>query len=86
MDVTVDEVFMWRDHTGYMAKEVFGSHYVHVNAKTYEEIKARCVLQKADPNSLLAVPFNGFSIHIAEDVPDGILRPCDCGEGKHEPS
>lgn len=80
MDVTVDEVFSWRDHTGFMAKEVFGSHYAHVNAKTYEEIKSRCVMEKAEPNPLLPVPLNGFSIHIAEDVPDGILKACNCAE------
>lgn len=79
MDVTVDEVFKWRDLTGFMGREVFGRRGAHANAKTYEELKRRCDMVVPATDMLLPAGINSFSVHVAEDVPDGFLRPCDCG-------
>lgn len=83
MDVTVDEVFSWRERTGFMGREHFGRRGAHANSKTYEELKRRCdaVEKPSWPGySSLGVYLNSFNVHIDEEVPDGILKPCNCAE------
>ena len=90
-DVTIDEVFTWREEFGLKAKEAFGGWRVDVSPQTYSELKLRCdrVEREQDPffehiNSvylgLMPVPLNGISIHMVKpgDVPDGVLRGCAC--------
>lgn len=78
-DVTVDEIFTWREEFGLKAKEAFGSHNCYANNKTYADIKSRCdaIEQR---NEVWRIPFiemppmNGVIISIDDSVPDGILR------------
>ena len=41
-DVTIDEVFTWREEFGVKAKEAFESQYVDVSPQTYSDLKQRC--------------------------------------------
>lgn len=81
-DVTVDEVFTWRDDSdgtfALKAKDAFGSNHAYANNRTYAEIKERCdaiELRREDYRAPFDVlPINSFHIHIEDSVPDGILR------------
>lgn len=78
-DVTVDEIFTWREDFGLKAKESFGAHRCYANMKTYAEIKSRCdeIERKTQAwmNPFIETPpLNGVMIHIDDSVPDGILR------------
>ena len=41
-DVTIDEVFTWREEFGLKAKEAFGGWRVDVSPQTYSDLKQRC--------------------------------------------
>lgn len=86
-DVTIDEVFTWREEFGLKAKEAFGGWRVDVSPQTYLDLKQRCdrLEREADPffenvRSLMPVPLNGIQVHMvkAGEVPDGVLRACGC--------
>jgi hypothetical protein len=84
-DVSIEEVFTWRDEFGVKAKEAFGGWNVGVSPQTYSDLKQRCdrLDREVDPFfehvlSLLPVPLNGIRIHMVKtgEVPDGMLRGC----------
>jgi hypothetical protein len=86
-DVTIDEVFTWREEFGIKAKEAFGGWQVDVSPQTYSDLKDRCdqLDREADPffehiPSLSPVPLNGINVHMVKigEVPDGVLRACAC--------
>jgi hypothetical protein len=88
-DVSIEEVFTWREEFGVKAKEAFGGWRVDVSPQTYSELKQRCdrLDREADPffehiRSLMPVPLNGITVHVVKtgDVPDGVLRACGCGK------
>jgi hypothetical protein len=78
-DVTVDEIFTWKDDLALKAKEAFGGHHAYANEQTYGVIRSRCSENPATwPNWLQNIkPINSFQIHIDNSVPDGILRGKD---------
>lgn len=78
-DVTVDEIFTWREEFGLKAKEAFGSHNCYASMKTYADIKSRCdaIEQRNEVWRIPLVempPMNGITITVDDSVPDGILR------------
>lgn len=74
--VTVDEVFTWKERTGFLAFEAFGRRGAAlVNAKTWEEMKSRCDEVYVNTDLLGFGYLNSFDISISEDIPDGILQP-----------
>ena len=78
-DVSVDEMFTWKEEFGLKAKEDFGSHLCYVNMATYSDIKERCdVIEKRNEvwrNPLSEMPpWNGVTIEVDDSVPDGVLR------------
>jgi len=78
-DVSIDEMFTWKDEFGLKAKEAFGSHRCYVNMATYSDIKQRCdVIERYNelwrlPLAELA-PWNGVTIEVDDSVPDGVMR------------
>ena len=81
--VTVDELFAWREDFGLKAREAFGGHHCDVSPQTYADLKIKCdvVERKNDPFFDLvrpSVPFNGISVHIRDGVPDGVVVACEC--------
>jgi hypothetical protein len=88
-DVTIDEVFTWREEFGCKAKEAFGGWWADVSPQTFLDLKDRCYQldREQDPffermNPLTSpVPWNGVRIHMVRvgEVPDGVLRGCACG-------
>lgn len=88
-DVSIDEVFTWRDEFGAKAKEAFGGWFADVSPQTYSDLKQRCdrMDMEADPffehiRSLMPVPLNGITVHMVKtgEVPDGVLCACGCGK------
>lgn len=90
-DVSIDEVFTWREEFSVKAKEAFGGWRVDVSPQTYGELKRRCdqLEREVDPffehaRNLLPeqIPLNGIRIHMVKpgEVPDGMLRACGCGK------
>jgi hypothetical protein len=88
-DVSIEEVFTWRDEFGVKAKEAFGGWRVDVSPQTYSDLKQRCdrLDREADPffehiRSLTPVPLNGITVHMVKtgEVPDGVFRACGCGK------
>lgn len=77
-DVAIDEFFQWKDSLGIQARLHFGKGGAHVNAKTYGELKKRCDYIIPARYPLWVPVLNQLTVHVAEGVPDGILRPCDC--------
>jgi hypothetical protein len=74
--VTIDEVFLWREATAFIAGAVFGTKGAHCNPTTYEKLKARCHhVEFAD-----RVSINSFAVHTKPGVPDDLLEACRCGE------
>ena len=92
-DVSVDEVFTWREDFGAKAKEAFGGWHVDVSPQTFSDLKDRCdrVGREADPfferthsaGSFIPgpIPLNSIRLHMVKsgEVPDGVLRGCTCG-------
>lgn len=81
--VSIDELFSWREEIGQKAREHFGPRRMaHVSAGGYEEMKRRCdeVRQASMLDVLLPMRPYCLNVHIASDVPDGVLLPCDCRE------
>ena len=82
-DVSIEEVFTWKEEFGAKAKEAFGSHRCYVSMTTYSDIKERCdVIERRNeiwriPLSEMP-PLNGVTIEVDESVPDGILRGRQC--------
>lgn len=78
-DVTVDELFTWKEEFGLKAKEAFGSHRCYVNTATYSDIKQRCDVIEGQ-HEVWRLPFvdmppwNGVTIEVDDSVPDGVLR------------
>jgi hypothetical protein len=94
-DVPIDEVFTWKEEFGSKAKEAFGSDQVDVSPRTYSDLKQRCdmIEREIDPffehcRSLLPyeAPLNGIMIHMVRvgEVPDGVLRACQCIRDSNE--
>jgi hypothetical protein len=83
-DVSINEVFTWRDEFGLKAKEAFGGWRVDVSPQTYSELKQRCDRWFDSQNtlSLMPVPLNEITVHMVKtgEVPDGVLRACGCGK------
>ena len=73
-DVTVEELFTWKDELARKAKEAFGSHHAYVNKKTYDEIRDRCELRIPCQTVVFWQGSNSCHIHVDDSVPDGILR------------
>jgi hypothetical protein len=92
-DVTIDEVFTWREELGAKAQEAFGGWLVDASPQTFADLKARCDQKdrEIDPffrrgygeDGVIPAPtqLNAIRLHMvrAGDVPDGILRGCSCG-------
>jgi len=88
-DVPIDEVFTWREEFGLKAKEAFGGWRVDCSPQTYGELRDRCdrLDRELDPFFERAeiprpeVPLNEIVVHMvkAGEVPDGVLRGCQCG-------
>ena len=92
-DVTIDEVFTWREDFGVKAREAFGGQRVDVSPQTFSDLKVRCdrLDREFDPfferlRSLAPIPMNGITIHTVRqgEVPDGLLRGCTCGGGEQD--
>lgn len=85
-DVTVDEIFEWKDEFGFKAKETFGSHCCDASPKTFSDMKARCDVIASREIDILRVrhepPLNGIMIHMVPGIPDGFIVPCRCKETK----
>ena len=88
-DVTLDEVFTWREDFLNKAREAFGGLVADASPLTYGDLKSRCdkIDRGLDPFfediRSLAAPFNpGLQIHMVKPgvVPDGVLRRCACKE------
>jgi hypothetical protein len=79
--VTLDTVFSWKEKLGENALHWFGKRGAHCSAATYEEMKRRC---QRLVNASLWSTFGGLSVHVIDrwDVPDGVLRACDCDAAK----
>lgn len=90
-DVLLDEVFTWREDFGRKAKEAFGGPNCDVSPQTYSDLKLRCdkLDRELDPffehvRSLQSSPPPGaITVHMVKqgDVPDGVLRACQCRKG-----
>lgn len=85
-DVSIDEVFTWKEDLIPKAREAFGGLKCDVSPQTYSDLKVRCdkLDRGADPffehvRNLVSV--NGITIHMVKqgEVPDGVLRGCTCG-------
>ena len=74
-DVTVDELFSWRESFGCDSHTLLGGRG-YVNQKTYDEIKKRCdrVEQVAEWMAT-SKRFTDLEINVNEAVPDGLIRP-----------
>ena len=86
-DVTIDEMFTWREDMGRQAKEAFGSHVAYANSATYAEVKAKTDVVEKGSNNFTSrpqwlPPLNGFTIYIDDSIPDGILRGRNNSETK----
>lgn len=91
-DVSIDEVFTWREEFGQKAREAFGGPNCDVSPRTYSDLKSRCdrLEREVDPFfergnlSSAPVPLGGIKIHMVKqgEVPDGVLRACACGKKK----
>jgi hypothetical protein len=87
-DVPIDEVFTWREEFGLKAKEAFGGWRVDCSPQTYCDLKQRCdrLDRELDPFFERVprpeVPMNGITVHMVRvgEVPDGVLRGCQCGQ------
>ena len=77
MDVTIDEVFMWREEMGRMGLECFGKRGALANSRTYEELNKRCDKVEVVTQHMFFDRFNSFTVNIDDSVPDGILRPAE---------
>lgn len=78
--VTVEEALQWKEMTGRKAFLAFGKgSHAHCSDATYEMLKVAFNgrWREAPP---LSVNLNGFEIHEAKDVVDGMLVPCNCKE------
>ena len=80
-DVSIDEVFTWREDFDHKAEEAFGGRLVEVSPHTFSDLKDHCdrLDREADPffeNLGGVVPLNGIRIFVAKEgkVPDGVLR------------
>ena len=82
-DVTVDELFTWRDGPdgtfALKAAKAFGGHHCFCSMKTFSEIKERCdVIERqtqAWMNPVVMAPLlNSVNIHVDDTVPNGIIR------------
>ena len=71
-DVTIDEVFTWREEFGVKAKEAFGGWRVDVSPQTYSDLKQRCDRLEREVNPFFekflpeSVPFNGIKVHMVK--------------------
>jgi len=74
-DVTVDELFSWRQNTGYQALTLLDNRGC-ANQKTYDEIKSRCGRVEVVKDWVTYYKhFHEFEISVDESVPDGVIRP-----------
>ena len=83
-DVSIDEVFKWKEDFGAKAKDAFGGRRVYVSPQTFSDLKSRCekLDRELDPFfergnlSSAPVPLNGIRVYMVRvgEVPDGILR------------
>lgn len=74
-DVTVDEMLLWREDIGVLARSLLGNRGC-VNQKTYDEIKSRCdrvEQMKHWTDSFRHITELEISVH--ESVPYGVIRP-----------
>jgi hypothetical protein len=85
-DVSLDEVFTWREDFLTQALAAFGGTDCDASPQTYSDLKERCedLDRKADPffeHLPMPAPLNGILVHMVKpgDVPDGVLRACQCG-------
>lgn len=86
--VSLDELFTWREGFGLKAKEAFGGHYCDVSPQTYADLKLKCDVEETKTNMFfdplaLWPPRNGISIHIRDGVPEGVVVACGCKGGDH---
>lgn len=84
-DVTIEEVFTWREEFGLKAKEAFGAHHCDASPETCKQLRARCdkiiegtVAVQPYLSPPLVPPLNGMMVHAVDGIPDGILRACNC--------
>jgi hypothetical protein len=91
-DVSLDEVFTWKENFFIRAQEAFGGPICDVSPQTYSDLKVRCdkLDREIDPffehvRSLQPSPPPGaVTVHMVKpgEVPDGVLRACTCGTRK----
>lgn len=85
-DVTIDELFSWKDEFSKNAAELLG-RAADVNPMTYLELKGRCE-EVVRRESIWArpleenPPLNSLIVHVVTSIPDGILRRCGCARGE----
>jgi hypothetical protein len=92
-DIPLDEVFTWEEDFLDKAQQAFGSLTADVSPLTYGDLKSRCekIDREIDPFfehvRSLEEPFDpGLRIHMVKpgEVPDGMLRACQCGKDKSD--
>jgi len=74
-DITIDELFSWRENFGYNSRTILGNH-AYCSTETYEAIKGRC--DRVEQTKLVAgvaIPLTDLQISVDESVPLGIIRP-----------
>lgn len=73
-DVTVDEMFSWRENLGANSRTLLGNR-AYVNQKTYETIKSRCDRVEQVKSWMDSFRFTDLEIGIDDSIPDGVIRP-----------
>lgn len=74
-DVTIDELFSWREDLGVKARAILGNRAC-VNQITYDQIKARCD-RVEQPRGMWDSfrRITDLEINVNESVPNGVVRP-----------
>ena len=77
-DVTIDELFSWKDSLGWNAKEFLGSKAA-VSEWTFAEMKNRADVDVSRleqyRNPERPTSLNRIDVVVVNGIPDGILRP-----------
>jgi hypothetical protein len=73
-DISIDELFSWRENTSVNARMYLGSRGV-CNQSTYDEIKHRCGRVEIVTDWMKTFSLSNFEITVDESVPGDIIRP-----------